>query len=439
MTHLQESHQSLHKTYTICGAGIAGLYTAYKILLKDPNAKVTILDKNKYIGGRVNVTQFANTQVPIGAGIGRKAKDHLLIELLDGFKLKYGEGHTSSQHIGHASVDLKEIIHKLRDAYKHTPYHEPFKKFALRHMPLEEYNNFVINTGYSDYNNTDAYDVLYNYGLEDALDGWKTMYVGWNDLISALVEFIKSKGGKIKLGYTVHTFKGNRLYYTKTNHNAPSNALSKSVHISDKHICVFATTIYNLRSILHSYEIYKSISATPFMRIYGQFSKTTRGFMATYISKTTLLNKPVQEIIPINPTQGVYMIVYNDNGSAVQMHKKLSELNNTSTAITSNNLGPYVPKYNTACKTYIEDLLASALELPRHVIKLNKISVYFWHEGTHYFKPLSTKYANRNEFIKDAQRPCKNVYVVGEVVAQHQGWTEGALKSVVNVIDEIID
>ena len=35
--------------YTICGAGIAGLYTAYKILVANPDAKIIIYEKNKYI------------------------------------------------------------------------------------------------------------------------------------------------------------------------------------------------------------------------------------------------------------------------------------------------------------------------------------------------------------------------------------------------------
>ena len=418
--------------FTICGAGIAGLYSAYKILKNNPHALVTIFEKNKYIGGRMHVASFAGVDVPIGAGIGRKEKDNLLLELLDTFKLKYHEGIIGTNHIGHSEIDLKEVVNKLRSAYTKNPYHEPFKKFALRHMPLEDYNNFITNTGYSDFNKTDAYDVLYNYGVEDLFSGWKSFGLPWNDVIQCLVEFIQQKGGHIKLGYTVHKFKNNVLYIKNKN-----NLSYKTIHIDNNNTLILATTISTIRSILPSFEIYKDISATPYMRVYGQFTSDCRGLIANRVSKTTILNKPLQEIIPINPNEGVYMIIYNDNGSALQLYKKLSELNNSSTAITSNNLGPYVPKYNQKCISYIETLLATALELPRYNIKLNKIVVYFWREGTHYFRPLPKKYANRNDFIHEAQRPSRNVYVVGEAVAQHQGWTEGALQSVVNIIDEL--
>jgi monoamine oxidase len=39
-------------------------------------------------------------------------------------------------------------------------------------------------------------------------------------------------------------------------------------------------------------------------------------------------------------------------------------------------------------------------------------------------------YCSREEFIYRAQHPDPNVIVVGEVVANNQGWTEGALESV---------
>ena len=131
------------------------------------------------------------------------------------------------------------------------------------------------------------------------------------------------------------------------------------------------------------------------------------------------------------------MIVYNDNGSANLLYKHISKLNKTNISITSNDVGASVPEYNKACMTYLEKLLAKTLDLPYEQVKLDKIAIYYWKEGTHYFKPLNNKYTDRNEFIHEAQRPLKYIYVVGEVVAQHQGWSEGALQSVANIIHEL--
>lgn len=424
--------------FTICGAGIAGLYTAYKLLLINPNSKITIIEKNKYIGGRINVTSFCGVNIPIGAGIGRKNKDNLLIQLLDDLKLQYHEGVTSSQHIGHKTANLRDIVEKLREAYKNNPIHEPFSKFAQRTIDKKTYDNFVINTGYNDFNNTDAYDVLYNYGIDDTYENVKIIFLPWNDMINGLVDFIKSKGCIIKLGYTVHNFRDNVLYYTKT--NSPNIKTMNKIDINQNHKLIIATTISHVRKLLPKYKIYKSISSTPYMRVYGQFAHNVRHIIANKLSKTTILNKPLQEIIPINTEKGVYMIVYNDSDSAIKLYNKISSLNNTSTEITSNDVGPYTPQYNQKCINYIEELLVNALELPRANVKLNKISVYFWREGIHYFKALPDKYKDRNDFIKQAQcpngsnGPQANTYVVGECVAQHQGWSEGALTSVENII-----
>jgi monoamine oxidase len=62
-------------------------------------------------------------------------------------------------------------------------------------------------------------------------------------------------------------------------------------------------------------------------------------------------------------------------------------------------------------------------------IKITNVKKFFWEEGTHYYKPL-IGYKSRKEFIKDAQHPKNNIWVVGEVVAERQGWVEGALSSV---------
>jgi len=62
--------------YIIIGAGICGLYISYKLLLKNPNLKLLILEKNgkNKIGGRAGNYTFEGSSVVKGAGIGRKKK-----------------------------------------------------------------------------------------------------------------------------------------------------------------------------------------------------------------------------------------------------------------------------------------------------------------------------------------------------------------------------
>jgi monoamine oxidase len=55
---------------------------------------------------------------------------------------------------------------------------------------------------------------------------------------------------------------------------------------------------------------------------------------------------------------------------------------------------------------------------------------FYWEHGTHYYKPLSARWKDRDEFIRYAQNPVAGIYLVGECISKNQGWTEGALESV---------
>ena len=68
----------------IIGSGIAGLYSAYNIKKINPEKSVVIIerDKKEWIGGRIGNDTFYGTRVVVGAGVGRKKKDVLLVKLL---------------------------------------------------------------------------------------------------------------------------------------------------------------------------------------------------------------------------------------------------------------------------------------------------------------------------------------------------------------------
>ena len=110
------------------------------------------------------------------------------------------------------------------------------------------------------------------------------------------------------------------------------------------------------------------------------------------------------------------MIAYSDNAHATFLKKYLED-----TPLNRNAL----------C-----DLLEKALGIPTKSLELIAIKDYYWSIGTHYYMPLPNKYKNREEFINMAQNPEKGILVVGEVVSNNQGWTNGALSSVKTVLDK---
>jgi hypothetical protein len=106
------------------------------------------------------------------------------------------------------------------------------------------------------------------------------------------------------------------------------------------------------------------------------------------------LNNSLQKIIPFS--KNVYMMSYSDNENALlsNMMKK-------------------------------QDVFQT---------KILKMKKCFHTIGTHFYYPLDEKWNSRQEFIQDVQTGLKDIYIIGEMISIHQGWTEGALQSVESIL-----
>jgi len=156
---------NIYYVIIIIGSGIAGLYSAYKIKQMQPELSVLILEKNKkqLIGGRTNNKQFYGASVVSGAGIGRKYKDHLLVHLLKDLDVPFEEFGLKHHYItGFAPININETTRFLKMEYKkeykndNANKHITFKAFATKHLGSKKYKQFIISSGYSDYENEDV-------------------------------------------------------------------------------------------------------------------------------------------------------------------------------------------------------------------------------------------------------------------------------------------
>ena len=400
----------------IIGSGISGLYAAYTIQKMSPSTSFIILEKykKKWIGGRTNNDTFYGTQVVTGAGIGRKNKDKLLINLLNELNLSYTEFNFKPYYSTNINkIDVKKVIQYLKNKYNKNK-NQPritFNEFANPILGDKLYNDFLTSAGYTDYEKEDVYDVIYNYGMDDNACCWTGLYINWKQLIETLYD--KIGGDKIKTSMNVISIKKTRkspcLFLVETD---------KIVFETNK--VIVATTIDSIKQIIpgasNKNSIYNEIKSQNFLRIYGKFSKKSAEIMKTYVKGYTIIPGPLQKIIPMDSNNGVYMIAYSDNANATF-------------------LKPYLK--NTAQNRHIFCyLLEKALNIPDSGLELIAIQDYYWDIGTHYYTPLSDKYENRDEFIHNAQNPENGVLVVGEVVSNNQGWTNGALSSVKAVLNK---
>jgi len=399
----------------IIGGGISGLYAAYKIIKKRPNTKLLILERNRpgYLGGRTGNADFHGTNVVTGAGIGRKKKDKLLLRLLRELDIPIHEFITgplySTAFDGECNV--KSTFLKLRTNYNANAHSNmTFKKFATSIIGKDAYHQFIMCAGYTDYENESAHDTLYHYGFDDNYEKWTGVSVPWSALVDKLAEHIGRK--KIKYSQNV-------LEITKTNEQMSSFTIKTKTNVFETNDIIIATTINPARTMLSSLitkaqtKIYEQIHSQPFLRIYGKFSKESAHIMKMAAQQLIIVPGPLHKIIPMDPDKGIYMIAYTDNLPATMLHE--------------------YEKNNKTNRDILCRLLERSLGLPNETLELDSIGEYYWKEGTHYYEPLKS-HKTRDEFIKAAQHPLPNVLVVGEMVSKNQGWVEGALESVEQVL-----
>lgn len=416
----------------IIGAGIAGLYSAYNIHQLAPDKSLLVLEKYKkqWIGGRINNEEFYGATVVTGAGIGRKDKDHLLQELLNDLHIKYTDFKLDVNYANNEPVNVNAVFALLKTEYNKSVkelkeqshgssdiLNKTFKQFAKPILGAKLYDNFVETTGYSDYEDEDVAQTLYKYGMDDNSVGLTGLYIPWRQLIQTLLhkvgtQFVKSSSNVTNIrsltsepnlahcNYELETEQGLKYYCNKI---------------------ILATTITGIHKLLvqilnkSQFSIYNYIKGQPFLRLYAKFPKASSDIMRKYAPTYTIVSGPLQKIIPMSAEKGVYMIAYSDNANAEILKVRL--------------------KNTVKNRVFFAKMLEEALNIETNSLQITALLDFYWPVGTHYYSPLPKNMSmSRSEFIHKAQHPLPNVLVVGEVVAENQGWTEGALDSVTKTV-----
>ena len=424
----------------IIGSGIAGLYSAYNIRKLAPNKSLLVLEKYKkqWIGGRLNNQEFYGTTVVTGAGIGRKDKDHLLQELLNDLHIKYTDFNLHVNYAISEPVNVNAVISLLKKEYNKSvkelkengssgQINKTFRQFAKPLLGAKLYNKFVETTGYSDYEDEDVEQTLYKYGMDDNSDGLTGLHIPWHQLIQTLVhkvgtQFVKSSSNVTNIR-VLTSESGSGLGPELRPSLVPCN-YELETEQGVKYYCnkiILATTITGIHKLLvqivdkSQFSLYNYIKGQPFLRLYAKFPKASAEIMRKYVPTYTIVSGPLQKIIPMSADKGVYMIAYSDNANAEILKDHL--------------------KNTVKNRVFFAKMLEEALNIEPNSLQITALLDFYWSIGTHYYSPLPKNMnMSRTEFIDKAQHPLPNVLVVGEVVAENQGWTEGALDSVAKTV-----
>jgi hypothetical protein len=312
-------------------------------------------------------------------------------------------------------IDVVKYINVLKIEYKkHPEFHNmTFKEFFIKILGEKTYKQFILSAGYTDYENADIYETLYNYGMDDDKGGWTGLKIPWKQLVLCLYDKIGSNHFKFSSD-VISINKINEkpcLFQIKTENN--------KIYYSNK--VIIATTISSIKSLVpgasNKNSIYQQIHGQVFLRLYAKFDKQSAEILKKYISNYTIVPGPLQKIIPMDQNKGVYMISYSDNNNATFLNK-------------------YLPN-TIKNRDFFSDLMEQSLDIPKGSLKITDLKEYYWPIGTHYYEPLkSEQFNNRNDFVYEIQHPEKGMLVVGEAVSRYQGWVEGALESVHSVLNK---
>jgi hypothetical protein len=381
--------------YVIIGGGIAGLY-AYDKLLEQGYRNIILLEANNYVGGRIGIDMWYGARLSIGAGIGRKNKDILLQRLCKkhGIELKEFEVNKDVSEDMMTETELRNTVAILKREYNER-YHKEltFRQYGMEVLGAAQYQKFIKTYEYTDMEKADTYETLNYYGFDDGYNGWTGLSVPWDELLDKMAQ-----GKRIKLNEAV-------IKITCQETNILEVETERHIYKTAK--VVIATTVDTVRALLGRRQIYRQVEGQPFMRIYGKFGRETAELMHSLVPRSKIVGNQIKRIIPMS--EDVYMIVYSDNASATYMEKH----------VTGND---------KESREFLSEKLRRGL-LTQEPLPLTAIKKYYWHIGTHYMRPFMEG-ENYTTWIKEAQNPTCNIFVVGEAFSRNQGWVEGALESV---------
>ena len=372
--------------YVVIGGGVAGLYANTKLAKKKKNG--IMLEKNDDVIGRAREHDFHGARVKCGAGIG-VPENKRLVKLLKRF------GMDTTAHGGPAIVDMREPPFDMKKAVKEVKktYKKITKKdlasltsreILYKYFSSEFAEQFIRHSEFHDYLDG-SFEYLFKYYDIDDLDNaeFQKIYVDWTKLVEHLTL------PNIRTNYVVKKIEKKGKIFV-INDDIETNEI------------VLALTVKALDSIqfvnfkMPTYGDF--VGSTPFARVYAWYKKG-------YSMKDgyVMVDGPCDKLIKVN--DNVLMASYSDGVNA-EFWMKVKKL-----------------PMDERRKVVRDELKKAGFDfgLPDDVFSAE------WTDGDHYFRPYK---GTIDKLLDKLQKPCKNVYIVGEMVSKRQGYVEGALLSV---------
>jgi len=395
----------------IVGSGISGLYSAFKLNQKyKDNINITIYEKNNILGGRIHTIYKNNIQYEAGAG--RFNKNHkLLIKLINELNLqnniipiKSDKVYIKNGKIIDINSKNKFILNKLLKLYKILPKSSLKSVSLLKFMNLyfnkEDVKDFINSFGYnSEFEIENAYDSLNNFKTNFIIKKFYILQNGFSSIINEIINILK-------LNKNI-TIKTNSIVNNVDLNNKIINVNNKQINYDKIIFCITKADILKFPNIIKNNitlrNTLNTIKIQPLCRIYAQFPKESNDKVWFHNIPRITTNNIIRYIIPINYDNGLIMISYTD--------------------------GKYANIWNKTDNNKLENKIMKNLKIIFPNINISKplwIKKYYWLNAIHYPTKNYIKYINNKN---------TNYFICGEMLSENfNGWIEGALESVENII-----
>lgn len=417
----------------IIGAGISGLYCAYKLHLKYKDLhQIQIIEKDTRIGGRIYSKNIGPRSLELGAGGIMDTHENMkgLVNDLgitqslncdDSMKtyLELEMDKNKNQYIIKNRNDLMkdgfmDICRDLDSKLKSGEIDSNSARSYSLHGLLERTygsevadkieNEFGYDGDISEQNALNGLSML----LRDVGNRFCSFKNGYSEVIEKLHQYLVSHGIEIILETKCMNIR-------KTNGSYECMIKTKDKdqgYLFADHI-VLAMPKHNLRKIKFLKPVRKilgSVITKPLMRVYLKFPTVNGIPWFNELNGSIVTNTMLRQIIPTDKSLGILM-VYVAGSYAIDLN--------------------YLKKSNIMIPEIIDCLKKIfGTNIPMPIKSYCK----FWKRAAHVWKPMIDSDTMSQRVIRPFDN--ENVYIVGEAYAKIQQWATGAIDSVDHFIDQ---
>jgi len=402
--------------HLIIGAGITGLYLAYKLLSQGIQATdIIIFEKSDRIGGRIYTHE--NHGYKYSAGAGRLGKKHkYVMKLIKDFNLEdqiININKNNNYFVDGKLMNERQLLKHYKSQYKSLNdlwRYAIMKKVNLNKYNLNNYNlhnyfSLILPTNEVELLKTSLGYIAEMYDM-NAYNGLLTLrkdfdiknndfYVlrdGISILSDSLCKYIENAGVTIKLSSTLDdVYEANKYIIVN----------GVKYNYSKLYLTIKRKDYMDITYFKQYDHLFNTVTDGKLLRIYARY----KDVWFKNMPKTLAQNK-IQFIIPIDYESGLIQISYSDSYNADFWNNFTNDKD--------------IMKYLTK--------ILNEMFPEKNIKDPEWITMHYWDAGDHIWKVgVDSKKIQKN--IDDVFIS-KNIYILGETYSDRQAWIEGAIETV---------